>query len=326
MSPATRPSRLLASLALGALLGLGSGACGDDGSPGKKEPGGRLEQPLAVLPDAFAATDSYTSAGSGKRPVIDPDPVDLRGAGQVRYLSARTAVPPGGGRAKEAEYEEFIEALLPLIDGFWRKNVRELSSKARYEPPGALIAYEGANGPPCAGKTPKLDAGNAFYCPTLSPPDDCQMVSRNGYWCVDRDRIAWDEDGLTFPLYRDVGDLAAALVLAHEWGHLVQARAAEPFYGEDPPVGSELQADCLAGVWAREMARQGRLVRASLENAIEGVFQLKAAGGTRWVEPRTHGTAYQRRRSYLLGFKAGIPGCKSKRFEPFLKKVGVRRS
>jgi len=307
------------------LLALGSSACGDEGSPGKKRPGGKLEQPLAVLPDAFAATGPYTSAGSGKRPVLSSSTAGLRGAGQVRYLSARTAVPPGGGRAKRAEYDDFIEALLPLIDGFWRKNARALSRDARYEPPGALIAYQGADGPPCAGKTGKRIAGNAFYCPTLSPPDDCQMVSRNGYWCVDRDRIAWDEDGLTFPLYRDVGDLSAALVIAHEWGHLVQARAAEPFYGEDPPVGSELQADCLAGVWARGMERQGRLVRAGLENAIDGLYQLKGAGGTRWVERRTHGTPYQRRRAFLAGFKAGIPGCDSKRFEPFLKKVGVPR-
>lgn len=324
MSPASRSACLLASLALLVLLALGASACGEE-SGGKKRPGGRLEKPLAVLPDAFSETASYSSAGSGKRPVLNASTADLRGAGQVRYLSARRAVPPGGGTGTRAEYDEFIEAVLPLIDRFWRKNARKLSRDARYEPPGALIAYRGANGPPCAGKSGDRVAGNAFYCPTLSPPDDCRTVSRNGYWCVDRDRIAWDEQELTFPLYRDVGDLAAALVIAHEWGHLMQARAAEPFYGEDPPIGNELQADCLAGVWAREMERQGRLVRAGLENAIDGLYQLKDPDGTQWVEPRAHGTQYQRRRAFLLGFKAEIPGCDSKRFEPFLRKLGVPR-
>ncbi len=324
MSAASRSARLLASLAIGLVLALGASGCGEEPS-GKKRPGGRLEKPLAVLPDAFAQTEPYASAGSGKRPSISPSPADLRGAGQVRYLSARRAVPPGGGRAKRAEYDEFIEAILPLIDRFWRKATRKLSRDARYEPPGALIAYKGADGPPCAGKTGKRDAGNAFYCPTLSPPDDCLNVSRNRYWCEERDRIAWDEEQLTFPLYRDVGDLAAALIIAHEWGHLVQARAAEPFYGEDPPVGSELQADCLAGVWAREMERQGRLGRAGLENAIDGVYQLAGPSGAAWVTPQAHGTSAQRRRALLRGFKADIRGCDRKRFEPFLKKIGVPR-
>ena len=325
MSSAGRSARPLASLALVVLLVLGASACGEQEPSGKKRPGGQLEEPLAVLPVAFARTGPYTSAGSGKRPVLNESTADLAGAVQVRYLSARRAVPPGGGRATRAEYDDFIEAILPLIDGFWRTNARKLSKDARYAPPGALIAYRGAKGPPCAGKTGKLVAGNAFYCPTLSPPDDCLRDSRNGYWCMDRDRIAWDEEELLFPLYRDVGDFAAALVLAHEWGHMMQARAAEPFYGEDPPIGMELQADCLAGVWGREMERQGRLQRGGLENAIEGLFQLKAAGGTRWVEPRAHGTPYQRRRAFILGFKAEIPGCVAKRFEPFLKKIRVPR-
>ena len=306
-------------------LALGACACGTDRSGGTKPPGGRLERPLAVLPEAFEATDPSGGPAGEERLELARSTAGLPGAVQVRNLSARSPVPPGGGSATRGEYEDFVKALLPLIDRFWAKNARRLSHDARYEPPGVLISYRGADGPGCSGEYAARDAGNAFYCPTLNPPDDCPAVSLNGYWCSGEDQIAWDEE-LTFALYRYVGNLAAALVLAHEWGHLMQARAAEPFYGEDPPIASELQADCLAGAWARAMERDARLRRDAFENAVAGFYEIKGLAASQWLDPSTHGSARQRKGAFLRGYKREIRACRAERFEPFLEKLGVARS
>ena len=78
------------------------------------------------------------------------------------------------------------------------------------------------------------------------------------------------------PLFEEFGDFTVALVLAHEWGHAIQAR-----YGFDdfnsPTVVSELQADCFAGGWtgASPAARAtSRLAPGDLEEAMAGFLLI----------------------------------------------------
>ena len=49
-------------------------------------------------------------------------------------------------------------------------------------------------------------------------------VAGNAFYCEQGDFVAWDEQGLFPKLRQQYGDFAPALVLAHEWGHAVQAR------------------------------------------------------------------------------------------------------
>jgi predicted metalloprotease len=120
------------------------------------------------------------------------------------------------------------------------------------------------------------------------------------------------------------GDFAQAYVLAHEVAHHVQqqtgimdqvqqATQQDPSRQNELSVRTELQADCLAGVWAQSVYRQGDLQRGDLE---EGLTAAAAVGDDRiqaqagmGVNPETwtHGSAEQRSQWFNTGFDSGDP-------------------
>ncbi len=125
------------------------------------------------------------------------------------------------------------------------------------------------------------------------------------------------------------GDFAQAYVIAHEVGHHVQNlmgisdRMREQQRGLDEAranalsVKLELQADCLAGVWANHANRSAGLVEAGdFEEAIRAASAIgddtlqKNAQGYAVPDSFTHGTSEQRVRWFRAGFEAGgIQAC-----------------
>ena len=122
------------------------------------------------------------------------------------------------------------------------------------------------------------------------------------------------------------GDFAQAYVLAHEVGHHVQnitgVLEREPFQGNanERSVRVELQADCYAGVWGHEAARQGRAAEGRVEldpgDVEEGLNAAAAIGDDRLqqksrghVSPEsfTHGTSAQRVSWFRRGMETGDP-------------------
>ena len=73
----------------------------------------------------------------------------------------------------------------------------------------------------------------------------------NAFYCSAGDFVAWDEQTLLPKLRDQFGDFAVALVLAHEWGHAIQARTDTRL---NATVYLEMQADCFAGAWTRHIA------------------------------------------------------------------------
>jgi len=120
------------------------------------------------------------------------------------------------------------------------------------------------------------------------------------------------------------GDFAAAYVIAHEVGHHVQqqlgltdkvhllaGRVPKDQYNQ-MSVRLELQADFLAGVWAHEaQQRWDILEEGDIESAINAAEIVgddrlqKSAQGYVVPDSFTHGTAEQRRRWFLRGFRSG---------------------
>ncbi|MDH3754363.1 MAG: neutral zinc metallopeptidase [Acidimicrobiia bacterium] len=117
------------------------------------------------------------------------------------------------------------------------------------------------------------------------------------------------------------GDFAQAYVIAHEVGHHVQnvtgisadVRARQQGANQadvnDLSVRLELQADCLAGVWANDAEARGLLERGDLE---EGLGAAAAVGDDRinpgaGPESWTHGSADQRVEWFSVGFDTGNP-------------------
>ncbi len=120
------------------------------------------------------------------------------------------------------------------------------------------------------------------------------------------------------------GDFAQAYVLAHEIGHHVQnltgveasvreTQRARPRQQNELSVRMELQADCLAGVWAHQTARRGTLEAGDVEEGLRaaaaiGDDRIQSSSG-RGVRPEsfTHGTSEQRQTWLRRGIDSGNP-------------------
>jgi predicted metalloprotease len=129
------------------------------------------------------------------------------------------------------------------------------------------------------------------------------------------------------------GDFAQAYVIAHEFGHHVQnvlgilpqvsrEMQQSPSQANALSVKLELQADCLAGVWAhsaygRDLLEDGDLDEGLAAATAVGDDRIQSQAGGR-VDPDsfTHGTSEQRRRWFLVGFRNGeVAACDTFRAE-----------
>jgi predicted metalloprotease len=175
----------------------------------------------------------------------------------------------------------------------------------RYEQP-TLVLFTGSTRSACGlGQA----AMGPFYCPA-----DRKAYIDLGFYEEMRTR------------FRAPGDFAQAYVIAHEIGHHVQnllgvsnkvrqmqAQAGKA-EGNQLSVRLELQADCLAGVWAHRADKaRGILESGDVEEALNAASAIgddrlqKQTRGTVVPESFTHGTSAQRQYWFRTGLQSGDP-------------------
>jgi len=122
------------------------------------------------------------------------------------------------------------------------------------------------------------------------------------------------------------GDFAQAYVIAHEVGHHVQnltgtaqqvqklrSRARSEAEANQYSVMLELQADCYAGVWARDAAPRLNITQQDIDEGMRAATAIgddtlqRATQGRVVPDAFTHGTSEQRSRWLMTGMKSGDP-------------------
>lgn len=145
------------------------------------------------------------------------------------------------------------------------------------------------------GSDPREVEDNAFYCLSPDAPNS--------------DSISYDRTFLA-ELGAEFGRFIPALVMAHEFGHAVQARVGAP----PASIVAETQADCLAGTWTRWVAEgeaQHSVLRTpELDELLRGYLQLRDPVGTDPREQRAHGSYFDRVAAFQEGFEGGAEACR----------------
>ena len=232
---------------------------------------------------------------------VDPSVILSGGGGVAPSPSAIDGGAPGNRPPADDPARRFVSRVLAETEDVWTPAFEQIGR--HYDPP-RLVLYTGATQSGCG--TAQAQVG-PFYC-----PNDQRVY-------LDLDFLAQMQQGLGA-----TGDFAAAYVIAHEVGHHVQnqlgvldrvqqlkGRASEA-QSNALQVRVELQADCLAGLWARR-AQEARniLEQGDIEEGLNAAAAVgddrlqRRARGTVQPETFTHGSSAQRVRWFRRGLESG---------------------
>jgi predicted metalloprotease len=214
---------------------------------------------------------------SGEAPASPPRPT----AASVAAAAPDDTVDAEAGAGDRETRADDERTAVEVSDRFWQGWFADQGR--RYVRPRVAGGYVGSNGPSCAGQ-PSVP-GNAYYCPAGN-------------------FLAWDEN-LMRAGYDQIGDAWVYLVIAHEWGHAIQAQLP----GRLVAQAVELQADCLAGAALQGAADQGLVqIQEGDEQEIARALQA-VADDFPWTDVTSHGNAQQRTSAFQAGVADGVDGC-----------------
>jgi len=232
--------------------------------------------------------------------VFGINPLDLLNGGTVQVPRQQTEQTQDSTGAPDA-MRDFVARVLGSTERVWTEKFQAMGQQ--YNPP-SLVMFEQFVQSACGMAQAAM---GPFYC----PPDQRVYIDVSFFEDMDR-RLGAS------------GDFAQAYVIAHEVGHHVQnllgiadkvtrARMQSPEAEANAlSVRMELQADCLAGVWAKSADDSRQILEQG--DIEEGLNAASAIGDDRlqrrsqgYVVPEsfTHGSSEQRVRWFRRGLESG---------------------
>jgi predicted metalloprotease len=196
---------------------------------------------------------------------------------------------------------QFVAVVLADTEDVWRQNFQGMN-KAYKDP--KLVLYSNSVQSACGLASA---ATGPFYC-----PGDQKVYLDLSFFEAMKTRL------------NSPGEFAQAYVIAHEIGHHVQGQlgilqraTAERERSDERrsnaiSVKIELQADCLAGVWANHADRTRHIIeKGDVEAAMNAASAVgddhlqRQSRGTVMPDAFTHGSSAQRVRWFKRGLESG---------------------
>ena len=246
---------------------------------------------------------------------IDPQQAYRATQAVTSSQSAQEGSAPKQMTAEQQEASQFVGTVLADTEDVWTPIFQQMG--VSYTPP-RLVLFSGVVNSGCG--TAQAAMG-PFYCPA-----DQKVYIDTSFFQDMRQQmgISGEQNQTELSRQDQVGDFAQAYVIAHEVGHHIQnllgisgqvqqARAqASKAQGNQLSVRLELQADCLAGIWAHQNQQRTQfLEQGDIEEAMDAAQKIgddylqKRATGQVVPDSFTHGSSEQRMHWFQLGLKSG---------------------
>lgn len=283
-----RASRFLLLAPLLVVLAMGCGSDDEDGGGG-------------ATPSGEALETRVRESAEQAREQLEELPQQSQASESDSLLSS------AGAQATNETMEQFLTRVIQNVDPYWTRTlaaagVAENQVLYKWMAPGESVTTKCTD---ASGQPETTSDRTAAYCQA----DDTIYFSQQFAVELWNGTVNAELPGSSQGYGKSVGDFAVAYVVAHEYAHSVQQQLGlyDAIYKRYPNAivqdrPFELQADCMAGMWANSVYHQGLLEQGDVEEALDAAL---AVGDFGFTEKGFHGTPEERHTAWRLGYDSG---------------------
>ncbi|MDI6100144.1 neutral zinc metallopeptidase [Actinoplanes sp. NEAU-A12] len=232
----------------------------------------------APLPALLAALSAVLLAGA----CLPVRQQQQAGPGRsVTPAASRSTDQGPEGTDTPEEFARDMRASQNVAERYWASRLG-----SGFQPVQQVIPYERDGEVSCGGQP--LPRNNAVYCSA-------------------GDFIAYDVNW-AFAAFQQIGDSFVYYLLGHEYAHGIQARLG---IRKEFTIEQELQADCMAGAFIGDQARDGalRMDDGDTQELADGLVAVGDDPGQPWFAPGAHGSPAQRFQAFADGYEQSLTPC-----------------